>query len=222
VTIADQGTGMTKELLSKIFDPYFSTKQRGQQKGMGLGLTICHTVIQRHGGAIAVESEVGVGSTFRIHLPASRKVIPAAEEAPLPKVPPRRGRVLVMDDEEGLRAVVGETLRGMGHEVVLVGDGARAVEVYERSKTLGHPFDALILDLTVKAGLGGLEVLPKLLQIDPGVRAIVMSGYASDPVLLNHERHGFKGALAKPFDLVELREVLAKVMGGGPGHQTTP
>ena len=214
VTIADQGAGMTKKLLSKIFDPYFSTKQRGEQKGMGLGLTICHTVIQRHGGAIAVASEVGAGTTFSLHLPASRKVMPDAE-APLPKVPPRRGRILVMDDEEGVRIVVGATLRGMGHEVVLVQDGARAVQVYERSQALGCPFDAVILDLTVKAGIGGQEAIPKLLQIDTGVRAIVMSGYASDPVLADPEGHGFKAALVKPFDVAELREVLAQVMGAG-------
>ena len=70
VSIADQGGGIAKEVLPKIFDPYFSTKQRGNQKGMGLGLTICHTVIQKHGGAIAVESEPGVGTTFHLHLPA--------------------------------------------------------------------------------------------------------------------------------------------------------
>ena len=73
VSIADRGSGISKELLPKIFDPYFSPKERGSQKGMGLGLTICHSIIQRHGGAIAVESELGVGTTFCIHLPARRR-----------------------------------------------------------------------------------------------------------------------------------------------------
>ena len=221
VSITDQGSGMTKDLQSKIFDPYFSTKQRGEQKGMGLGLTICHTVIKRHGGAIAVESRVGAGTTFTFFLPVSRELIPDAE-APVVKVTPRLGRILVMDDEPGMRAVVGAALQGQGHEVVLVGDGARAVEVYERSKALGRPFDVVILDLTVKAGIGGLETIPKLREIDPGVKTIVMSGYASDPVLVDHKDHGFKGALAKPFDVAELRKVLAHVMGAGPGSPTLP
>ncbi len=91
VSIADQGGGIAKEVLPKIFDPYFSTKQRGDQKGMGLGLTICHTVIQKHGGAIAVESELGVGTTFHIHLPASRKLL-GEEKASVPSEPSAAGK----------------------------------------------------------------------------------------------------------------------------------
>ena len=186
-------------MLPKIFDPYFSTKQRGDQKGMGLGLTICHTVIQKHGGAIAVESEVGVGTTFHIHLPASRKLL-GEEKASVPASLPRHGRILVMDDEEGVRKLVGRSLQRMGHEVELVEDGQRAVEVYGSAKGQGRPFDAVILDLTVRGGVGGQEAIQALLKIDPAVKAIVMSGYANDPVVLEPERHGFKGVLAKPFD----------------------
>jgi signal transduction histidine kinase/ActR/RegA family two-component response regulator len=221
VSITDQGSGMTKELLQKIFDPYFSTKQRGDQKGMGLGLTICHTIIKKHGGAIAVESEMDAGTTFHIHLPVSGK-LSLEEPAPLPEVSPRCGRILVMDDEEPVREVVGASLQGMGHEVVLVGDGAQAVEVYEKSKALGRPFDAVILDLTVKGGIGGREAISQLLQLDPGVRAIVMSGYSSDTVLMNPESHGFQGVLTKPFNSAELREVLAQVMGDRSRTQPTP
>ena len=216
VSIADQGGGMAKETLPKIFDPYFSTKQRGDQKGMGLGLTICHTVIQKHGGGIAVESEVGVGTTFHLHLPASQKVI-GKEIASVPMGLPRLGRILVMDDEEEVRNVVGTTLRRLGHEVELAADGQRAVEVYGRAKRLGHPFDAVILDLTVRAGMGGQEALQALLPIDPAVKAIVMSGYACDPVVQEPERYGFKGALAKPFDNVKLHAILRRVLEPGMG-----
>ena len=220
VSIADQGGGIAKEVLPKIFDPYFSTKQRGDQKGMGLGLTICHTVIQKHGGAIAVETEGGGGTTFHLYLPASRKLI-GKEKASAPKVLPRHGRILVMDDEEGVRNVVGTTLRRLGHEVELVEDGQRAVEAYGRAKGLGHPFDAVILDLTVRAGVGGQEAIQALLKIDPAVKVIVMSGYANAPVVLEHERCGFKGALVKPFDIGKLREMVSRVMGSGSSDTMT-
>ena len=211
VSIADRGGGIAKEVLPRVFDPYFSTKERATQKGMGLGLTICHAVIKEHGGSIAVESEVGGGTTFDIHIPALRK-LSTEEKAPLPAIPARHGRILVMDDEGSVRKALGATLRRMGHEVELVEDGQRVVEVYTTAKEMGHPFDAVILNLTVRAGMGGEETIQELLQADPTVKAIVMSGYANDPVLLEHERHGFKGALAKPFKSAKLQEMLARVM----------
>jgi two-component system, cell cycle sensor histidine kinase and response regulator CckA len=211
VSIADQGVGIAKELLPKIFNPYFSTKQRGEQKGMGLGLTICHSVIEKHGGAITVESTVGAGTTFRIYLPASRKAVATAIVA-VPNRPFRPGRILLMDDEEDVRQVLGATLRRMGHEVELAVDGQSAVCAYGSSKEFGRPFDAVILDLTVRAGMGGQETMEALLRMDPAVKAIIMSGYANDPIVLEHKCHGFKGSLAKPFDTVKLQELIAQVM----------
>ena len=221
VSIADQGAGIAPDVLPKIFDPYFSTKERGNQKGMGLGLTICHAVIQRHGGAISVKSEVGVGTTFHIHLPASRKSS-IGEQASGPAGVPRHGRVLVMDDEEGVRKVVALTLRGMGHEVELAADGQMAVEAYKKAKSLGRQFDVVILGLTVRGGMGGQEAIQTLLQLAPTVKAIAMSGYAHDPVLLKPEPHGFKGTLAKPFDVGKLQEILSRVLGSSPGRKAAP
>jgi CheY-like chemotaxis protein len=212
VSIADRGGGIPKEVLPRIFDPYSSTKQRGDQKGMGLGLTICHRVIQEHGGAIAVESPPGGGTTFHLHLPASRRLV-EEKRVPRPKAPPRHGRILVMDDEESMRKAVGRLLELMGHTVDLVEDGQRAIELYQGAKNQGRPFDAVILDLTVRAGLGGQSALQALLKLDPTVKAIVMSGYADDPLVLHPESHGFKGALAKPFDRARLQDVLGRVLG---------
>ena len=212
ISIADQGTGIAKDALPKVFDPYFSTKHRGDQKGMGLGLTICHAVVQKHGGAIAVKSEGGVGTTFDIYLPAARKVR-AGEKAPAPAVVPRRGRVLVMDDEKVVRKVLGLTLNGMGHEVELAEDGRAAIEAYKKANSLGRHFDVVILDLTVSGGMGGQEAIQELLKIDPDVKAIAISGYVDSPVILEPERHGFKGAVPKPFDVDTLQEILARVMG---------
>jgi signal transduction histidine kinase/ActR/RegA family two-component response regulator len=221
VSIADQGGGVAKDVLPKIFDPYFSTKQGGKQRGMGLRLTICHAVAQKHGGAIAVESAVGVGTTFHIYLPAARK-LSGEEKVPVLAGVPRHGRVLVMDDEEAVRRVVGLTLRRMGHEVELAEDGQTAIEVYKKAKSLGRHFDVVILDLMVPGGMGGREAIQALLQIDPAVKAVVMSGYANDPVVLEYDRYGFKSALAKPFNLGQLREILSRVLGSSPGSKAAP
>jgi two-component system cell cycle sensor histidine kinase/response regulator CckA len=218
VSVTDWGGGISKEVLPKIFDPYFSTKQRGTQKGMGLGLSICHTVIQKHGGAIAVESEPGVGATFRLHLPASRKLLPK-EKASVPAGVLGKRKILVMDDEEVVRKLVRRLLQQMGHEVEMAEDGQSAVAAYERAKDQGHPFDAVILDLTIRDGVGGQETIRELLKIDPAVKAIVVSGYSNDPALLEPERYGFKGVLRKPFDRHSLRTVLARVLEPATGEQ---
>ena len=211
VSIADPGTGIAKDVLPKIFDPYFSTKQRGNQKGMGLGLTICHSVVQKHQGTITVDSAVGRGTTFHIYLPAVQKTnsdvsAPAATHIRLHQ------RILVMDDEAALRKVLGATLQRMGHEVELAEDGQSVIEAYKNAKLLKRPFDAVILDLMVAGGMGGQDAMQALLQIDPAVNAVVMSGYANEPVILEYGRHGFRGALTKPFNHEKLNEVLSKVL----------
>jgi len=211
MSFTDQGGGISKEVLPKIFDPYFSTKQRGTQKGMGLGLTICHTIIQKHGGAITVKSEPGVGTTFRLYLPASRKLVQKEMES-VPAGALRHGRILVMDDEEVVRKLIRRLLQQMGHEVELVEDGHRAVEAYGSAKGQGRPFDAVILALAVRGGVGGMAAILALLKVDPAVKAIVMSGYTNDPAVLEPERYGFKGVLTKPFDRHSLRKVLARVL----------
>jgi signal transduction histidine kinase/CheY-like chemotaxis protein len=218
LSIADQGAGIAKDTLRKIFDPYFSTKHRGDQKGMGLGLTICHSVVQKHGGAIAVKSEVGAGTTFQIYLPAARK-LSISEKSPFPADVPRQGRVLVMDDEEGIRKILGLTLGGMGHAVELAVDGRAAIEVFKTAKSLGRDFDAVILDLTVREGMGGQEAILALLEIDPKVKAVAMSGYVDSPVIMEPERYGFKCAMPKPFDRETLREALSLVMASELGSK---
>jgi CheY-like chemotaxis protein len=153
-----------------------------------------------------------VGTTFHLLLPASRKPL-QPEKASVPAGVLRHERILVMDDEEVVRKLVRRLLQQMGYEVELVEDGQRAVGAYESAKGQGRPFDAVILDLTVRAGVGGKETIRELLKIDRAVKAIVMSGYANDPVVLEPERYGFKGVLTKPFDRQSLWKVLARVLG---------
>jgi CheY-like chemotaxis protein len=181
---------------------------------MGLGLTICHSIIQSHGGAIGVESKPGKGTVIQFHLPASRK-LPEKEKPSVPALPEKQGRVMVMDDEEGVRAVVGLLIEQMGHEVELVADGQEAIEACRRAKEQARPFDVILMDLTIRGGMGGQEAMQALLAIDPDVKAIVMSGYADNPVILDPGRHGFKGVLAKPFNMVELRKSISRIMGPG-------
>jgi CheY-like chemotaxis protein len=188
---------------------------------MGLGLAICHAVVQKHGGAIAVKSEVGHGTTFDIYLPAARK-LSGGEKAPMPPSEPRHGRVLVMDDEEGVREVLGQTLEGMGHSAEMAEDGQKAIEFYKQAKRLGRPFDVVLLDLTIREGMGGQEAIQALLEIDPEVKAIAMSGYIDSPVILEPGRHGFKAALEKPFDAGKLQEILSLVISSPSGGKPAP
>ena len=211
IRVSDQGCGIAPEVLPKIFDPYFSTKLRSAQKGMGLGLTICHSVVSKHGGAITVESTPGAGTTFDVFLPASRQ--PLAAKPPVrPEAEQQQGKILVMDDEQVVRTNLGRVLKQMGYQAELAVDGAMAVALYARAQKDGHSFDAVILDLTVRGAMGGAQALQALLAIDPAVRAVVMSGHSDDEVMQAHADYGFKGALSKPFDRAALLEVLARVL----------
>lgn len=215
VDVIDCGHGIPADVLPKIFDPYFSTKQRGVQKGMGLGLTISHSVVHQHGGALTVESRPDVGTTFHVHLPAARQANPTTRTVPpvtALSATRRTGSVLVMDDEAELRELVRAALEGSGYIVALAADGAVAIELYKAAKAKGTPFDSVLLDLTVRGGMGGLQTIRALLLLDPAVNAVVMSGYAQEAVLRDFAVHGFRAALAKPFDVATLRSTMSKAM----------
>ncbi|HEJ83179.1 MAG TPA: response regulator, partial [Desulfobacteraceae bacterium] len=208
ISIADQGMGIAERHLSRIFDPYFTTKQ----KGSGLGLATTFSIIKKHDGHVTVESRLGEGATFHIYLPASEK---APQEKVESGVIQGSGRILVMDDEALLRKMLGQVLSKLGYESEFAGDGAEAVRMFKEARESGKPFDAVILDLTVPGGMGGKEAIRRLQEIDPGIRAIVSSGYSDDPVLANFREYGFKGMIPKPFDLRSLGKVLHEVVLGG-------
>ncbi|MDM8515414.1 response regulator [Desulfobacterales bacterium HSG16] len=215
-SIQDQGVGISQKNLSKIFDPYFSTKTRGIKKGMGLGLTIAWSVITRHGGHIAVESKVGTGTSFTVYLPAFEKDIKKTEEQrsanKLEKNLAVLGKkILVMDDEEMVRDIACQMLKRIGYEVELANDGAEATEIYKKAYESGKIFDAVILDLTIKGGIGGLETVKSLINFNPQIKAVVSSGYSDDPVMTDYEKYGFTGTLAKPYTMKNLTETLSVV-----------
>jgi two-component system, cell cycle sensor histidine kinase and response regulator CckA len=211
VTIVDSGQGIPADLLPKIFDPYFSTKERGAQRGTGLGLTVCRAVVAQHGGTLTVASTLGVGTTAQFLLPAAAATPATPRPAPVPQ--PGMGRLLVMDDEAKVLIILATLLRHLGYTVELAAHGEEAVARYRAAHARGERFDAVLLDLTVRGGAGAVPTLQALRRFDPGVTAVVVSGYADDPVLVDPQRHGFQGALAKPHGLSELRELLARVLG---------
>jgi PAS domain S-box-containing protein len=209
ISVADTGVGIPQEYVQKVFDPFFTTKY----KGSGLGLSTSYSIVKNHGGVITVESEIGVGTTFNVYLPASDKPIKESEVGP-DEVIPGEGRVLVMDDEASIRELVSEVLVRSGYEVDVAGDGAEAVELYKTAASSDEPYDAVILDLTVPGGSGGVEAIQELLVEDPGVKAIVSSGYSTDPVLANYDLYGFRGFIKKPFRIADLTKVLRDVIAG--------
>ena len=222
VTVKDHGIGVPQEHLQKIFDPYFTTKQ----KGNGLGLATTFSIIKKHDGHITVESEIGVGTTFRIYLPACLKemqeiAVPSevkrASTTPVDKkneekLNVSKGKVLLMDDEYVIRVALGKHLKYLNYEVEAVEEGPEAIGFYKRAMGSDKPFDAVIIDLTISGGMGGKEVIERLLEIDPEVTAIVMSGYANDTIMANYKEYGFRGVLAKPHEIHELDEALQKVI----------
>ncbi len=211
IIIQDNGIGISKKYLSKIFDPYFTTKQ----KGSGLGLTTSYSIIKNHGGYITVESEVSVGTTVRIYIPASRKpVTMKKEEEAFQAAFQGRGRILVMDDEDMIRLLVSQILTGAGYQVELTKDGEEAIKQYTAARESGHPFDAVIMDLTIPGGMGGKEAIRKLLEIDPNVRVIVSSGYATDPLMSEYKRYGFSAVVSKPYKVRDLRNTVASLLEG--------
>ncbi len=203
ISVQDSGTGIAGQYLQKIFDPYFTTKE----KGSGLGLATSYSIIRNHGGLIDVISELGKGSTFFIYLPAIEAEKDIKETAAVSPVV-RKGKILVMDDEALVRSIAGELIKTLGHEVDLAEHGEAAVEKYRSAKESGRPFDVVILDLTIRGGMGGRDTLERLSVIDPGIRAIVSSGYSDDAVVADYRKYGFKARLTKPYKLANLRDTL--------------
>ncbi len=208
VSITDQGEGISSDNISRIFDPYFSTKE----SGVGLGLAVAHAIVRKHDGHISVESEPGVGATFRIYLPAFDKPLPAAPDKAA-SARRRGGRILLMEDEDVMREAAAEVLKDLGYEVAVATDGAEAVKTYRDAIRSGTPFDLIILDLTVPGKLGGKEAMEKLLETDPNVRAVASSGYSADPIMAEYKHHGFTAVLAKPYDMDEMAAVIQEAMG---------
>ncbi|NWJ98396.1 MAG: response regulator [Chloroflexi bacterium] len=207
LSVQDNGQGIALQNLTKIFDPYFTTKEQGS----GLGLAVCYSVIKKHDGLITVESTVGSGTTFQVYLPATYV---ETEETPRSEAETSlksdKGRLLIMDDEPSLRRAMQRLITRLGYQVEVAEDGQKAIEIYQKARAIGQPFDLVLLDLMVPGGMGGKETIAQLRELDPQVKAIVSSGYSNDPVMANYTEYGFLGVLPKPYTLEELRYLINK------------
>jgi CheY-like chemotaxis protein len=210
VSFSDNGIGISEKNLSRIFDPYFTTKQ----KGSGLGLATVYSIINNHDGFIEVESELEVGTTFTFYLPASEKLPESLADMQYQQEEEFKGegRVLIMDDEEIVRDVAGEMISHIGFEVDFARHGEEALEKFIEAKHNGKPFDVVIMDLTIPGGMGGADAIKKLLEIDPAAKAIVSSGYSNNPVMANYRDFGFSGMVSKPFHYDEMAKTLENAL----------
>lgn len=216
ISIQDHGVGIQSENFQKIFDPYFSTKE----KGSGLGLATAYAIIKNHNGLITLDSDLGRGTTFYIYLPASDRTADIAENhTQIPETPSiAKERILIMDDEDSIRQIVGKSLTHLGYLVNYAKDGFEAIALYRAAKERGKPFHLVIMDLTIPGSMGGKEAIHQLKEFDPQVKAIVSSGYSNDPVMSYYTSFGFFGCVAKPYHIQELvrtiQDVLAMESGG--------
>ncbi|MDD3805808.1 MAG: response regulator, partial [bacterium] len=206
ISISDSGVGMPREHLQRIFDPYFTTRKSGS----GLGLAIVYSIVKKHGGLITVESEHGKGTAFHIYLPASQKEIKTVDK-PAKIMALDTGKVLVMDDEEAVRSVVGRILEHLGWEVECAEEGSQAIEAYKAALNSGYPFDVVIMDLTIPGGMGGKDAAEQLRALDAKAKVIVSSGYSNDPVLAEYRQYGFSGVINKPYRIEEMIDILYRV-----------
>ncbi|NOQ22475.1 MAG: PAS domain S-box protein [Candidatus Aegiribacteria sp.] len=207
LTIKDHGVGISEKDLLNIFDPYFTTKDGGS----GLGLATTYSIIKKHNGLITVESEIGTGTMFIIHIPVSKKEpseVKKKEEDP----ETGQGKILVMDDDESVRMVTFQMLAKLGFSTVTANDGNETIELFKAAIESGEPFDGVIIDLTIRGGMGGEETISRLLEIDPDIKAIVSSGYSNNPVMANFQDYGFRGIIKKPFNIRELSECMLNIV----------
>lgn len=209
ISIKDSGIGINPAQLDKIFDPYFSTKQQGS----GLGLAVCHSIINKHDGIIQAYSEQGSGTTFTLYLPAQKDktLLPAPKLEELVTTK-QQGRILIMDDEEMVRSICKSMLEHIGYQVVLAENGEQTIALYQESLSQTPAIDLIIMDLTIPGGMGGEEAVVKIHEIDPKAKVIVSSGYSNDPIMANFKEYGFAATIAKPFQLKEFQNVLHQLL----------
>jgi len=210
LSFTDQGCGIPNDDLKIIFDPYFTTKSSGN----GLGLASVHSIINRHGGYIGASSVVGKGTTFTIYLPSIGETYSKYQTDLVRQTTGDHagGAILVMDDEKMIRDMTTEMLEHLGYQVTTCENGAGAITLYKAARESGAPFSAVIMDLTIPGGMGGKEAAQQILAINPDVCLIVSSGYSNDPIMSDYRTYGFNGAMAKPYNIVELGQMLSSLL----------
>jgi signal transduction histidine kinase/ActR/RegA family two-component response regulator len=236
ISVTDQGKGMAPALVEKVFEPYYSTKPFGKDRGTGLGMSIAYSIVKSHQGEIQIRSTPGKGTQVDIILPVSQDQETGKKESPAPSQPPRQDqhsipfncgtppeqtnpdRILIMDDDPMILDVSVKLLERIGYDGLPAQNGEQAIQIYEQALQDNDPVRCVILDLEVKQGMGGAETVRALKKIDPDVKAILASGYSSDKIMENCQDHGFDMAIAKPYSMSALKEALERLCPPGtPG-----
>jgi PAS domain S-box-containing protein len=212
LTFEDTGNGISAENLPRIFDPYFTTKPLGKNKGMGLGLAVCYSVLKKHGGYIAVASEEGQGSSFSLYLPA--RPVSTSREKPADATPTgtHRKRILVMDDNEPIRKLLQLYIEQLGYDVTTVAEGQQALAEYSRALDESKAYRAVILEVSVRQGWGGDVALMKLQKINPDIKAVAIISEEDDLRQDDYKACGFQNVLSKPFRLEHVRHILEDIL----------
>ncbi|MBI1912146.1 MAG: PAS domain S-box protein [Deltaproteobacteria bacterium] len=200
ISIKDTGPGIPKENLKRLFEPYYTTKQRGS----GLGLALAYSIIKNHNGFITVESEVNVGTIFYLYLPIS-------EREPAALSPNGKKKVLVLEDDVEIGRLLSSLLDQAGYSVVLSREGEDTIFKYKDALEAGKSFDTVIIDLSVHDGMEGKEAIRELVDIDPNIKAIATSSFNAEEVIADYKKYGFRAALHKPYSITELNEILLKL-----------
>jgi signal transduction histidine kinase/CheY-like chemotaxis protein len=206
VRISDTGCGIPRENLERIFDPFFTTKPAGQ--GSGLGLTVVYGIVKTHSGCIEVQTRQGVGTTFHLYLPLAEGAEPAPAVPP-PAAPVRgTGRILLVDDEEGVRTVAALILRKLGYEVAIAENGRVAVDYYRQH---GTSVDLVVLDM-VMPELDGQQCFRQLRKLNPAVKVILCTGFSTDARTQQTVKEGAISLIQKPFRIADFSLAVDQAM----------
>jgi CheY-like chemotaxis protein len=206
--VTDTGQGIPPEIRDRIFEPFFTTKETG--KGTGLGLSTVHAVVKSHEGFITLESELGVGTTFKVFLPADSALRAQETTHPFPADLPR-GRdelVLVVDDEASICEITRETLEAFGYRVLTAADGAEAVALYAKR---AQDIAVVVTDMMMPV-LDGSTTIRVLLRINPAVKIVAVSGLDATENVARAASLGVRDFLAKPYAAKALLEILREVL----------
>ena len=208
VKVSDTGVGMQPELIERLFEPFFTTKS--DKTGIGLGLAVVYGIVQNHNGFFDVHSKIGEGSTFEIYLPVYQEMVEkAAAITGKPSLAHGKGAVLVVEDEKQVRDLAVKTLKQCGYNTIIAKDGIEALSLYKKRK---DEIDLVVLDV-VMPKMGGWECFHRLKEIEPSVKALIMTGYTANGSVQDFLKEGAKDVILKPFDLDTFTNSVKKILG---------
>ncbi|MBT3218883.1 MAG: response regulator, partial [Proteobacteria bacterium] len=206
VSIIDTGTGMDQEILDKAFEPFFTTKVMGE--GTGLGLSMVYGTVQNHGGTVTLKSKPGQGTTVTLLFPVPSPTSDVIPESTKPVLTMGKGTILVVDDDERVRASTARLLQRMGYQPLQAQDGSEALRVYrERAGEI----DLVLLDMAMPV-LDGTETFHQLKELDPQVRTLLFSGYSADTSANALLAQGANGFIQKPYTMAKLSWAVAQAL----------